>query len=225
MSRSLIAWSWRVSLADRSRSSFTLQFFVCRFLLFTLFRWSRWHLSVGSPHFYVLNSILNPFAGIEFPKEVFTSKARWMPLTVEWNASANMLYLLKNLLLVILIIFKLKCNNLILKKNYGFECFVCMSTCILASLRITRSGSWKTDPSFLRWFCHIRSNGNVINPLGNVINFLRRETPMALYKMTTVTKWPYLARNISSLVQQAYFMADSCLVGKKTGIWSRRGRG
>jgi hypothetical protein len=27
-------------------------------------------------------------------------------------------------------------------------------TCILASSRITRSGSWKTDPSFLRWFCH-----------------------------------------------------------------------
>jgi hypothetical protein len=27
-------------------------------------------------------------------------------------------------------------------------------TCILASSRITRSGSWKTDPSFLRGFCH-----------------------------------------------------------------------
>jgi hypothetical protein len=27
-------------------------------------------------------------------------------------------------------------------------------TCILASSRISRSGSWKTDPSFLRWFCH-----------------------------------------------------------------------
>jgi hypothetical protein len=27
-------------------------------------------------------------------------------------------------------------------------------TCILASSRITRSGSWKTDLSFLRWFCH-----------------------------------------------------------------------
>jgi hypothetical protein len=26
--------------------------------------------------------------------------------------------------------------------------------CILASSRITRSGSWKTDPSFLRWFYH-----------------------------------------------------------------------
>jgi hypothetical protein len=25
---------------------------------------------------------------------------------------------------------------------------------ILASSRITRSGSWMTDPSFLRWFCH-----------------------------------------------------------------------
>jgi hypothetical protein len=27
-------------------------------------------------------------------------------------------------------------------------------SCILASSRITRSGSWKTDPSFLRGFCH-----------------------------------------------------------------------
>jgi hypothetical protein len=64
-----------------------------------------------------------------------------------------MFYLLKNLLLLILVIFKLKCNNLIfneimvLNASYVF-------TCILASSRITRSGSWKTDPSFLRWFCH-----------------------------------------------------------------------
>jgi hypothetical protein len=26
--------------------------------------------------------------------------------------------------------------------------------CILTSSRITRSGSWKTDPLFLRWFCY-----------------------------------------------------------------------
>jgi hypothetical protein len=36
-----------------------------------------------------------------------------------------------------------------------FECFVSMFGCILASSRITWSGSWKTDPSFLRWFYHI----------------------------------------------------------------------
>jgi hypothetical protein len=89
---------------------------VCRFLLFSLFRQSRWWLSVGSPGFFVLDPILKPIAGIELPKEVFTSRARWMPLTVKWNASANMFYLLKNLLHLILVIFKLKCNKLILKE-------------------------------------------------------------------------------------------------------------
>jgi hypothetical protein len=34
---------------------------------------------------------------------------------------------------------------------------VCVFTCILASSRITWSGSWRTDPSFLRWFCHNNS--------------------------------------------------------------------
>jgi hypothetical protein len=49
-----------------------------------------------------------------------------MPLIVEWNASANRFYLLKNLLLLILVIFKLKCNNLILNKimvlNASYVC-------------------------------------------------------------------------------------------------------
>jgi hypothetical protein len=40
-----------------------------------------------------------------------------------------------------------------------FECFICVFACILASSRITQSGSWKTDPSFLRWFYHNRGQG------------------------------------------------------------------
>jgi hypothetical protein len=80
------------------------------------FRWSHWRLSVGSPGFYMLDSILKPVTGVELPKEVFTSRARWMPLIVEGNASTNMFYLLKNILLLILVILKLKCNNLILNE-------------------------------------------------------------------------------------------------------------
>jgi hypothetical protein len=85
--------------------------FVCRFL--SSFRWCRWWLSVGSLGFYVLDSVLKPVAGVELSKEVFTSRARWIPLIVEWNASANMFYLLKNLMLPTLVIFKLKWTNLI----------------------------------------------------------------------------------------------------------------
>jgi hypothetical protein len=86
------------------------------FLLFSLFWRSRWRLSVGSPGFCVLDPVLKSIAGVELLKEVFTSRARWMPLSIEWNASANMFYLLKNLLLLIIVIFKLKCNNLIFNK-------------------------------------------------------------------------------------------------------------
>jgi hypothetical protein len=89
---------------------------MCIFLIFSLFRLSRWRLSVGSLGFYVLDSVLKLVAGVELLKEVFTSRARWMPLIVEWNASVNMFYLLKNIRLLILIIFKLKCNNLILNE-------------------------------------------------------------------------------------------------------------
>jgi hypothetical protein len=100
--------------------------FVCRFLLFSLFRLSHWRLSVGSPGFLVLHSVLEPVVGIELPKEVFTSRARWMSLIVEWNASANMFYLLKNLLLLIIVIFKLKCNNLMFNEimvlNASYVC-------------------------------------------------------------------------------------------------------
>jgi hypothetical protein len=74
----------------------------------------------------VLDSVLEPIVGIELPKEVFTSRARWMSLIIEWNAFANMFYLLKNILLLIMVIFKLKCNNLIFNEimilNASFVC-------------------------------------------------------------------------------------------------------
>jgi hypothetical protein len=81
---------------------------------------------VGSPDFNVLDSVLEPVTSVELPKEVFTSRARWMPLIIEWNASTKIFYLLKNLLLLILVIFKLKCNNLILNEirvlNASYMC-------------------------------------------------------------------------------------------------------
>jgi hypothetical protein len=128
---------------------------MCRFS-FSSFWWCRWRLSVGTPGFWELDYVLEPITGVELPNEVFTSRARWMPLIIEWNASANIFYLLKHLLLLILVISKLKCNNLIFQWNYDFTCFVCVFACILASSRINRSESCKADPSFLMWFCHIR---------------------------------------------------------------------
>jgi hypothetical protein len=44
-----------------------------------------------------------------------------------------------------------------------FKCFVCVFTCILASSRITRSGSWKTDPSILTAE-HARRAASVARP-------------------------------------------------------------
>jgi hypothetical protein len=60
----------------------------------------------------VLDSTLTLVAGVELPKKVFTSRVRWMSLIIELNASANMFYLLKHHLLLNLVMFKLKCNNL-----------------------------------------------------------------------------------------------------------------
>jgi hypothetical protein len=101
----------------------------------------------GSLNFYVLDSVLKPIAGIELPKKVFTSRARWMPLTIEWNASTNMFYLLKNLLLLILVIFKLKCNNLILKEIMVLNAsYVCLHAFSL------RRESPDLDPE--RWTSH-----------------------------------------------------------------------
>jgi hypothetical protein len=74
----------------------------------------------------VLESILEHIVGVELSKEIFTSRARWMSLLVEWNASTNMFYLLKHHLLLILVIFELKCNNIIFNEimilNASYVC-------------------------------------------------------------------------------------------------------
>jgi hypothetical protein len=81
---------------------------------------------VGTLNFWELDSVLEPVTGVELPKEVFTSRVRWMSLIVEWNASVNMFYLLRHLLLLILVTFKLKCPNLIFNKiiilNASYMC-------------------------------------------------------------------------------------------------------
>jgi hypothetical protein len=105
------------------------------------FRWSRWQLSVGSPGFYVLDSVLKSVTGVELLKEVFTSKMRWMLLIIEWNASTNMFYLLKHLLLLIYVIFKLKCNNLSFNKIMMLNVwYVCLHVFLL------RRVSFDPDP-------------------------------------------------------------------------------
>jgi hypothetical protein len=95
---------------------------------FSLFRRCWWWLSVGTLGFWELDSILEPIAGVELPMEIFTSRVRWMPLIIEWNASANMFYLLKHLLLLNLAILKLKCNNLIFNEimvlNASYMCLL-----------------------------------------------------------------------------------------------------
>jgi hypothetical protein len=99
---------------------------VCKFS-FSYFRRCQWWLSVGTPCFWELDSVLKPLAGIELPKEVSTSRVRWMPLIVEWNVSINMFYLLKHILLLILVIFKLKCNNLIFNEIIVLnDSYVCL---------------------------------------------------------------------------------------------------
>jgi hypothetical protein len=51
-----------------------------------------------------------------------------MSLIVELNASTNMFYLLKHILFLNLVIFKLKCNNLIINKimilNASYMCLL-----------------------------------------------------------------------------------------------------
>jgi hypothetical protein len=72
-------------------------------------------------------------------KEDFTTRVRWMPLIIELNASANMFYLLKHLLLLNLIIFKLKCNNLIFNE---IQILYASSVCLLYSRFIENHPIW-----------------------------------------------------------------------------------
>jgi hypothetical protein len=125
MSRSLTAWSWRVSLVECSRSSFA--FNCCVKVSLSLFQRCHWWQSVRSPGFEVLDSVPRPIVGVELPKKVFTSRARWISLIIELNDSANMFYLSKHLLLLNLVIFKLKCNNLIFNEILiSYALYVCL---------------------------------------------------------------------------------------------------
>jgi hypothetical protein len=73
---------------------------------------------------------------------------------VELNASANMFYLLKNLLYLNLVIVKLKCNNLIFN---AIMVLFASYVCLLYSGFVENHPIWilEMDPSFLRWFCHM----------------------------------------------------------------------
>jgi hypothetical protein len=56
-------------------------------------------------------------------------------------------------------------------------------TCILASSRITQSGSWKTDPSFLRGFCHSQcvTRKGKLKSIKNMIYLLLRRIDSRLW--------------------------------------------
>jgi hypothetical protein len=119
---------------------------MCRFSS-SSFRRCRWWLSVGTAGFWELDSILEPIAGVELSEEVFTYRARLMLLIIEWNISANMFYLLKHLLLLILVMFKIKCNNLIFNEiivlNASYMC--------LHAFSVHRESP---DPDLGRWTPH-----------------------------------------------------------------------
>jgi hypothetical protein len=91
-------------------------FLMCRFLLLSLLMMPMMTIS-GKSRFLSTGAV----AGVELLNEVFTSRARWIPLIIEWNTSTNVFYLLKQLLLLILVIFKLKCNNLIFNEIMIFS--------------------------------------------------------------------------------------------------------
>jgi hypothetical protein len=62
-----------------------------------------------------------------------------MSLIVKLNASANMFYLLKHLLLFNLVIFKLKCNNLIVNEIMFLNASY---VCLMHSLSIKNHPIW-----------------------------------------------------------------------------------
>jgi hypothetical protein len=70
----ITAWSCRISLAERTQSSFPLYLFVCRFL--SLLSSDADDGCQWKSRLLVLDSILEPVVGIELSKEVFTSRAR-----------------------------------------------------------------------------------------------------------------------------------------------------
>jgi hypothetical protein len=144
MSTSYTAWSWRVNLVERSRSSFALTV-VCRFLSLLVMPLTA---VSGKSKLWVLDSVLEPVAGVELSKKIFTSRARWILLwhqVVRFHLNVmllQMFYLLKHFPLLYLVISKQSCNNLISTLIISlYASYVCL--CILPLLRIPRS--------ILRW--------------------------------------------------------------------------
>jgi hypothetical protein len=126
----------------------------------------------GSPSFYVLDSVLEPIAAVDLPKEVFTSRVRWMSLIVEWNTSTNMFYFLKNLLLLILVIFKLKCNNLIFNEIMVLNAsYVCLHGFSLHQEPPDPDPGRRTPHfwggSVTPWFLTLLANNNYVDLLGH----------------------------------------------------------
>jgi hypothetical protein len=75
-----------------------------------------------------------------------------MCLIVELNASTNVFYLLKDLLLLSLVIFKLKCNNLIVNEILILNASY---VCLLHSRFVENHPIWiLEDRPLLSWFCH-----------------------------------------------------------------------
>jgi hypothetical protein len=158
----------------------------------------------------VLDSALKPVTCIELAKVVFTSRARWMPLIVEWNTFANMLYLLKHILLLILVIFKLKCNNLIFNEIMVLNAsFVCLHEFSL------RRESPDLDPK--RWTPHFWG-GSVTARIRARSGLNTHSRHLKIPTMFTVrTLSPY--KDYSSLLR---WQANICIYIATTGLHRQR---
>jgi hypothetical protein len=87
MSRSLTAWSCRVSLAERSRSSFTFNY--CVQVPLPLYLPAMPLTTVnGKSRLWVLE----PVTGVQLSKKVFTSRARWILLWGECSIFWSIFY-------------------------------------------------------------------------------------------------------------------------------------
>jgi hypothetical protein len=126
---------------------------------FSLFRWCRCLLSVGSPDFPKARFRAGTVVGVELPKRSSPLGRGECPYVVEINASAKMFYLLNHLLLLHLVNLKPKCNNLTLTLSMVlYASYVCfMHSRFIENPPIDLE---VMKPSFLRWFCHNHKLGD-----------------------------------------------------------------
>jgi hypothetical protein len=71
-------------------------------------------------------------------------------------------------------------------------------TCILASSRITQSGSWKTDPSFPRGFCHTQHGRLRARPLSQGTPNTRFSFVMQGISYRCLGAWLCSQRNVNA---------------------------